>query len=287
MMNGKLVAPEAATVSVFDRGFLYGDSIYEVIRTYDGIPFELEAHVTRLARSASHIGMRLPVSRGALTDEIEATVAIADHPESYIRVIMTRGAGPIGLDPALAVDPVRLILVQPLTPPTPQQYDAGVTVAVTNIRRNLRAAVDPAAKTGNYLNSVLALREARQRGAYEGIMLDHRDLVTEGSSSNIFAVYGDRLMTPPLDVGLLAGITRAVVLRIAPRAGLRPIEAPLSAASLYEADEVWLTSTIREVLPIVKVDNRSIGRGQPGPAYHRLRDAFRAHVQRHNAPLRR
>ena len=282
-VNGQAVPPEDARVSVFDRGFLYGDSVYEVIRTYGGIPFEVDAHVTRLAASAAHIGMTLPVSLATLTDEISAAVAVPDHPESYVRVVITRGAGPIGLDPNLAVDPVRVLLVQPLPAPTPEQYAEGVTIAVTGVRRNLKAAINPAAKTGNYLNSVLALAEAKKKGAYEAVMLDHRELITEGSSSNIFAVLGDRLITPPLAVGLLAGITRSVVLRIAHSAGLRPIEAPLSVESLIGADEVMLTSTIREILPVVRVNDHAIGDGRPGAAYRRLRQAFAAHVAEHNA----
>ena len=239
-MNGQPVPPEDATVSVFDRGFLYGDSVYEVIRTYDGLPFELNAHVDRLVSSAQRIGMRLPVSRAAMTDEVAAAVAIADLPDAYIRIVVTRGAGPIGLDPGLAVNPIRLVIVQPLNPPSPEMYEKGVTVAVTSVRRNLKGAIDPNAKTGNYLNSVLALSEARKRQAYEAIMLDHRDLITEGSSSNVFAVLGDRLVTPPLEVGILAGITRSVVLKIAAEAGLKALEAPLSVTSLTGADEVLI-----------------------------------------------
>ena len=286
-MNGKPVAPEEATVSVFDRGFLYGDSVYEVIRTYEGIPFEVEAHLERLSKSAAHIGMTLPVSRAALTDELAAAVAIADHDESYIRIVVTRGAGPIGLDPALAVDPVRLMILKPLPAPTAEQYEQGVKVSIPSIRRNLKTAVDPAAKTGNYLNSVLALAEAKKRGAYEAIMLDHHGLVTEGSTSNIFAVLGDRLVTPPLDTGLLAGITRSVVLKIATQAQLRPLEMPLSPLTLAGADELMLTSSIREVLPITRVDDAPVGDGRPGPAYQRLRHAFAEYVRRHNASVPR
>ena len=283
LMNGRPVPPESATVSVFDRGFLYGDSIYEVVRTYGGIPFELDLHLTRLGSSADLIGMRVPVSPAALNAEVSTAIAIAAQGELYIRMVITRGGGPIGLDPALATEPVRLIIVQPLNPPTTQQYTEGVHVFIPTVRRNLKAAVDPRAKTGNYLNSVLALGEAKKQGAYEAVMLDHTGLVTEGSSSNVFAVFGDRLVTPPLELGLLAGVTRSVVLDIAADAGLRPLEAPLSEASLIGADEVLLTSTIREILPVVRVNESPVAQGRPGPAYSRLRQAFRAYVDRHNA----
>ncbi len=283
LMNGKPVAPAAATVSVFDRGFLYGDSVYEVIRTYDGVPFEVHAHLERLDGSATRIGMRLPVSQAALTEEVAAAVALADLPEAYIRIVVTRGSGEIGLDPSLAVDPVRLMIVKPLTPPGSEAYTDGVRISVPAVRRNHKLALDPAAKTGNYLNSILALAEARRRGAYEAVILDHRGLVTEGSTSNVFAVLGDRLLTPPLDTGLLAGITRGVVLKIAPQAGLRPLEVPLAVDTLLGADEVMLTSTSREVLPVVEVDDEPIGAGTPGPAYRRLRAAFAEYVAAHNA----
>ena len=282
LVNGRQVPAEDARVSVFDRGFLYGDSVYEVIRTYDGKLFELEAHVARLDASAAHIGMSLPVSHAALNEEVARAAAAVDAGESYVRVVITRGAGPIGLDPDLAIDPVRVIIVMPLPSPSPESYENGIAIAIPSVRRNLKAAVDPAAKTGNYLNSILALAEARRRGAYEGVMLDHRGLVAEGSTSNVFAVFGDRLLTPPLEVGLLAGITRSVVLRVAPRAGLKPVEAPLSPASLAAADEVMLTSTIREILPVVRVDDVAVGGGRPGPVYRRLRSAFATYIADHN-----
>ena len=282
-IDGRFVSEREATVSVFDRGFLYGDSVYEVIRTYEGIPFELSAHLDRLVASAAHIGMTLPVERDVLVEDVHAVLERMASPAVYIRLIVTRGGGPIGLDPALAAGPLRVVIALPLAPPTAEQYERGVNAVIPAVRRNLPTAIDPKAKTGNYLNSILALAAARKRDAYEAIMLDHRGLVTEGSTSNIFAVLGDRLVTPALDVGLLAGITRSVILRIAERAQLRAIETPLSANTLYEADEVMLSSTVRELLAVVQIDGQSVGTGQPGPAYARLRAAFAAYVAEHNA----
>ena len=160
-------------------------------------------------------------------------------------------------------------------------YADGVPVALVSVRRNLRSAIDPAAKTGNYLNSVMALAEAKQRGAYEAIMLDHRDYVTEGASSNIFAVFERAVFTPPLDAGILAGVTRGVVFEVARRAGLRVLELPLTEAALQHADEVFITSSIRELVPVVKVDDGVIGNGRPGPIYKRIRQLFDEYVEQY------
>jgi branched-chain amino acid aminotransferase len=277
-INGRIVPPEAATVSVFDRGFLYGDSVYEVIRTYRGVPFELEAHLQRLEGSALLIAMRLPVSAEQIATEVAATHAATGRPESYLRIVVTRGAGEIGLDPGLAVDPLRLVYAMPLKVPSAEVYERGVTLALVSVRRNLRTAIDPAAKTGNYLNSVMAVAEARAQNAFEAVMLDHRDFVTEGASSNIFVVVGGVVMTPSLDVGILKGVTRGAVIEVARRAGLRVLEMPITETMLKQADEVFITSTIREIVPVVRVDDQVIGSGAPGPIVKRIRAGFDAYV---------
>lgn len=265
-------------MSAFDRGFLYGDSVYEVIRTYRGVPFELDAHLERLEGSAQRIAMRLPVSLKQIATEIDATHAATGHTESYLRVVVTRGGGEIGLDPAFAADPLRLIYAMPLKVPGPEVYQHGVNLALVSVRRNLRAAIDPAAKTGNYLNSVLAVSEARAKNAFEAVMLDHRDFVTEGASSNIFVVVGGVVMTPSLDVGILKGVTRSVVLEVAIRAGFRVVELPITESMLKQADEVFITSTIREIVPVIRVDETAIGSGAPGPVVRKIRQGFDAYV---------
>jgi branched-chain amino acid aminotransferase len=272
--DGRLLPPARARISVFDRGFLYGDSIYEVLRTYGGRPFELPAHLKRLGRSAQLIGLRLPLPAAAFQRRIEAALRAARNRESYVRVIVTRGEGPIGLDPALAVRPHVLVIVRPLHAPPAEIYRRGVSVSVVDVRRNLRQAIDPAAKTGNYLNNVLALREARARGGYEALMLDARGRVAEGSTSNVFAVFGARVVTPPLD-GILAGVTRGLVLALTGRLGLEARERSLRPVDLRRADELFLTSTLRELVPIVRVDGRRVGSGTPGPITLRLLEAFR------------
>ena len=273
-LDGKILPPGRARISVFDRGFLYGDSIYEVLRTYRGKLFETEAHLDRLERSAALIGLTLPVSRATLLARSVRLLRAAGNTEAYLRLIVTRGEGEIGLDPALAVDPREVLVARALHAPPPELYRDGVRVCVVGVRRTPREAVDPAAKTGNYLNSVLALREARQQGGYEALMLDALGQVTEGSSSNVFALLDDRLVTPPLR-GILEGVTRRIVLSLAASLGIPSVEAPLWPADLLRASELFLTSTTRELVPIVAVDGARIGDGRPGPTTLRLLQAFR------------
>jgi branched-chain amino acid aminotransferase len=281
-LDGALVRPEDAVISVFDRGFLYGDSVYEVLRTYRGVPYLLEPHLERLSESARRIGMgAMPIRE--LSEETLATHRAAGNADSYLRLIVTRGGGKIGLDPALAEGSRRIVIaqdVEEMRPPA-RLYDDGCEVSLVDVRRNLRAAVDPAAKTGNYLNSVMALAEARKKGAYEAIMLDHRDMITEGASSNIFVVVGGVLLTPAPDVGILKGVTRGVVLSLAGEAKIRVLEVPLTPSVLTEsADEAFLTSSIREIVPVTKVDGRPVGSGRVGPVTQRLRGLFLTHVER-------
>ena len=278
-LNGQLLDKEHARVSVFDRGFLYGDSVYEVLRTYSGVPFELGAHLRRLNESANRIGMQLPRSEDKIGEEVLRVHVASENPESYIRIVCTRGSGPINLDPMVAEEPLLVAMAQPVNPPPPKTYQEGASVALVSVRRNLRSAIDPRAKTGNYLNSVLALQEARARGAYEAVMLSHRDLVTEGASSNIFAVLGETILTPPLESGILKGITREVVFKIAEKGGFKAIEMPLTEDALKKADEVFITSSIREIVPIVLVDETQIGQGRPGRVVTRLRELYQDYIK--------
>jgi branched-chain amino acid aminotransferase len=277
-LDGVLVDPEKAAISVFDRGFLYGDSVYEVLRTYRGVPFELDAHLVRLEDSARRIGMELPVPLTTIAAEIEAAQRATGTGEAYVRVIVTRGAGPISLDPNMAIDPRRIVIAMPVSPPPPHVYEKGAGVVLAGVRRNLREAIDPRAKTGNYLNSVLAVSETKKRGAIEAIMLDHRDQVTEGASSNVFAVVGGVVLTPPLDAGILEGVTRSVVMKVARASGISVLEVPLTEPALKEAHEVFITSSIREVVPIVRVDDTTIGDGKPGATTQKIRALFAAYV---------
>jgi branched-chain amino acid aminotransferase len=287
-LDGVLLPPSEARISVFDRSFLHGDSIYEVVRTYGGRPFELAAHLARLRHSAERIGLSpkwdgprvereiartLEASRGG--DAQDPDAAPWNLGERYLRVVMTRGAGEIGLDPALAVDPIALVIAQPLVGPPRRAWIEGLKVAVVGVRRAAPEAIDPSAKTGAHLPNVLAVREARAAGAHEALLLDARGAVTEGSSSNVFAVRGGRVLTPPLAAGILEGVTRGLVLRIAGEIGIAAEEAPLRPEDLEGADEVFITSTVREIVPVTRVGDIAVGSGRPGPVTARLHHAFR------------
>ena len=286
-VEGRLVPPEQAVVPVLDRGFLYGDSVYEVVRTYGGRVFALDPHLRRMQRTAERIGLVLP-AREKIERELQRTLDAAGNAESYARIIVTRGEGKFGLGPQLAQGLSRLIyLVKPLEVPPEAQYEQGLTVAIARTRRNPPQALDPALKTGNYLNNILALGEAHQAQADDAILLDLEGHVTEASTSNIFFARGGVLVTPPLKLGMLEGVTRGILIEVARAEGLIVREEPHGAEALAAADEVFLTSTIREVMAVTKLvflesegesRARAVGDGLPGPLARRLRQAFRRHV---------
>jgi branched-chain amino acid aminotransferase len=271
-------------VSVYDRGFLYGDSVFEVIRTYGSKCFGLEEHVARLHRSAAKIAMDLPWSESALVEEIAVEVKEAGFPESYVRAVVTRGEGTLGLDPDLAVHPTRVVMVHPLTLPSVEVYRDGVAVyAVSSLRATDGTAAE-GAKSSNYLANLLALREAKKHGAYEPLFLEG-DLVLEGGTSNVFLIEGKTLVTPP-ERRILGGITRRHVMESAPRAGFTVKAEPIELRRFLDADELFLTSTVREIVPIVKVivgeQTHAVRSGQGVRAIHR---AFREHVGAPTSPM--
>ena len=278
-IDGVIRAPEQATVSVYDRGFLYGDGVFEVLRTYGGQPFALDEHLARLHRSAERVHIVLPVDDATFRREIEATLDAAasggDSHESYVRVVVTRGTGPLSLDPHTATHPLRVVLVEPLVMPPLDAYLHGVPVVCSSTRRPTDGTTASGAKVTNYLASVLALREARSRGAQEVLVLDARGHVVEGATSNVFLMKAGRLMTPPESVGILAGITRAHIIRAAVALGIPVDERELFPDDVYGADEVFVTSSIRELLPVVRVDEHPIGTGAPGPVARALHRRFR------------
>jgi branched-chain amino acid aminotransferase len=274
-VNGKLGGPETAVIPVLDRGFLYGDSVYEVVRTYAGRPFALEPHLDRLQRSADLLGIVLPVPRVALVEEIDAALARAGNRESYVRVIVTRGSGPIGLDPALASEPCRVIIVTELKELPAELYRDGASIVLVPVGRTGGGGVPAGAKSGNYLVNIMALAAARKRGAHEAVMVDGAGYLTEGTSSNVFALREGALCTPPLSAGILQGITRGKVMELGRQAGLRMVETELRPADLTGAEEVFLTSTLREVLPITRIDEQPLGDGRPGPVTRKLAALYR------------
>jgi branched-chain amino acid aminotransferase len=280
-VDGRLLPPAEARVPVLDRGFLMGDSVYEVLRTYGGRPFEIRLHLARLRRSAALSGLEPAWDDQRCAQEVGRTLAASlggDPPdaeaapwnvgERSVRIVMTRGGG----EQAPEVPPAALVIAEPLRAPPLRAYQQGVKVVLVEAPRG---RVDPAAKTGSRLQHVLAQRAARAAGAHEAVFLGAGGQVTEGTSSNLFAVRGGVLITPPLEVGILEGVTRGVVLRVARQAGVPVEEAPLAASDLIAAEELFLTSTAREVLPVTRLGDAMVGLGRPGPVTTSVHAAFR------------
>lgn len=310
-LDGRVVRGRSARISVFDRGFLYGDSVYEVLRAYGGVPsaspFAFTAHLRRLRASAAGIGFELPRSDAWMVRALRLLLEqwqLGDGPgepglpahapsgrsrrDAYVRIVVTRGEGAIGLDPALAEHPRVLFYASAAHPPPPRAYREGVGARLVDDAAHARA-VDPKVKSGNYLSNVLATQAARALGAHEALRVSGEGFVSEGASSNVFVVARGALWTPPLGAGILEGVTRAEVLALAGRLGLGAREAPLPAAGLLDAREVFITSSIREILPVTRLfdgragavaDERRVGDGRPGPVTRQLREAFRRQARR-------
>ncbi len=272
-VNGGITDRDSAVISIFDRGFLYGDSVYEVLRTSGGRPVDLDRHLERLSRSAAAIELAMP-SPDELGRGIADTLDAAGNPESYVRIVVTRGGGPITLDITAAEKPSLVLIVQPLAMPPAELYERGCSLAIVGVERTSRRAFDPAVKSGNYLNNIMALAEARRTGTYEAIMCSPDGRVAEGSTSNLFVSRGDRLITPALRTGLLAGITRQRVIDLAREGGLAVEEGDLSPDEVRGAAEAFITSSIRGVMPVATVDGRTIGDGKPGPATRRMMELY-------------
>jgi branched-chain amino acid aminotransferase len=279
-VDGQIVPADEARVSVLDNGFTFGDGVYETLRTYAGRPFRLDRHLERLRGSAARLGIALALGDGELTRRLEALLARAANPESYIRLIVTRGVGDISYNFDRVKGPTVVMAVKPFPAYPEHHFRDGVDAIVSSIRRNHPQALDPAIKSCNLLNNILAVREAQARGVGEAILLNQAGDVAEGASTNVFAVRAGALVTPPLDAGILAGITRDVVIELGRRRGLDVREERLALSALLGADEAFLTSTTRELAPLRSVDGRPIGSGRPGPTTLALLSAFRAEAAR-------
>ena len=279
-VNDKFVPQEEAVVSVFDHGFLYGDGVYETLRAYRGRVFQLAEHLARLERSASRIRLPLPISREQLAGLVRESLSRNQLQEAYLRITVSRGAGEIGLDPALCKAPTLVIIAKPFQPYPDSFYSHGVSVILAKTRRNLPEALPPQVKSLNFLNNILAKMEATAAGAHEALMLNHKGEVTEGTTSNVFVVQGGRLRTPAVECGILEGITRSLVLQLASELGIPSEETRLTVSDLTGADECFLTNTTQEVLPVTRVDRKMLGAGRPGDTTRRLHTSFRACLDR-------
>ncbi len=276
-IDGQTHAAEHAVISVLDRGFLFGDSVYETL-AWQGDHFAfLAEHLARLERSARRIYLE-PPPRAEVERAMRATAEATGEPAARVRVIVTRGQGPlVDIDPATASSPHLIVIAQPLGAPSPSAIAQGVAVEVVHQSRSTPGSLDPKIKSGNYLSSVLAIAEAKRRNpsAAEAILCAQSGSIAEGATSNVFLVTGGVLCTPALEVGILDGVTRAKVLELAAAAGLECREATFVAVTeLRDADEVFLTSAVRGILPVTAVDGGQVGDGRPGPITRRLLDLY-------------
>jgi branched-chain amino acid aminotransferase len=287
-LNDRFVKEEEAVISVFDHGFLYGDGVYETIRSYGSRIFMRDQHLARLRRSADAIGLTIPISEQrwpALLHESMVRNTIGNpQQDAYLRITVSRGAGGIGLDPALCPTPTVVIMAKPLHPPSPEQYRTGVNLIVARTRRNLPSALSPQIKATNFLNNILAKREAISAGAFDSILLNWESHLTECTVSNLFFVQAGRLCTPALACGLLDGITRDMVLNLAREAQIPIDEGYFGVEAIHNADECFLTNTSMEVMPVTMVDGNPVGNGTPGLLTQQLRRLFIANRARFLEP---
>jgi branched-chain amino acid aminotransferase len=276
-VNGRVSGERDAAISVFDHGFLYGEGVYETMRTYSGRPFLYDRHMRRLRRSAEMIVLDVPFSDDELAGRIRQTMTAAglNGSEAYIRVLLTRGIGDLTYDPKATPVPSVVIIVKPHLDPPPAAFERGVKVCLSPILRNHPQSLNPMIKSNNLLNNALAMQEALRRGGTEAIMRNYRGELAECTQSNLFMVKNGLVLTPPLDAGLLPGITREFVMEIARGIGIDAREQPLREDDLFGAAEAFLTSTTKELVPIVQVDDKRIGTGMPGPVTKRLLEEFR------------
>lgn len=284
-LNGEMVEEQDARISVFDHGLLYGDGVFEGIRAYHGRVFQLEAHIARLYRSAKVIDLKIPGSEADMAEAVLATCRANAVRDGYIRLVVTRGVGTLGLNPYLCKAPQVFIIAGAIQLYPKELYEKGLAIITVGTLRNHAEAVNPRIKSLNYLNNVLAKIEAINAGVMECIMLNPQGYVAEASGDNVFMVRGNALLTPPTWCGALAGITREVVMQLGAEAGLDVREEVLSRYDLYTADEMFLTGTAAEIIGVVNMDRRTLGDGTPGPVTRRLSAAFSDLTRQSGTPI--
>jgi branched-chain amino acid aminotransferase len=282
-LNGKIIPAKEAMVSVFDHGFLYGDGIYETMRVYDGVIFMLDEHIRRLYRSASLIGLTIPTPVDSLKISLYEILIANSLKSAYMRLTVSRGEGPIGLDPELCPEPTVVIIAQELKDYPRSYYEKGISLIIPETRRNLKEAINPRIKSLNFLNNILAKIEAKKRDAYEAVMLNVYGKLTEGAISNVFFYKDGILCTPSTECGILDGITRGIVIELALRDGLKAKEGEFTKDDIYSAEEVFITNSTLEVMPVSKVDDQMYAVGKIAKL---LRGAYRHEVNAYVANVR-
>jgi branched-chain amino acid aminotransferase len=282
-INGQLYEKEQARISVYDHGLLYGDGVFEGIRAYGGRVFRCREHIDRLFTCARAIALQIPMSREELTRAIEDTLKANGLKDAYVRLVVTRGVGTLGLDPDQCTDPQVIIITDTIQLYPPEFYEKGLDLITVVTARNHPNALSPRIKSLNYLNNILAKIECRQAGVVEGVMLNTSGYVAECTGDNIFIVKAGVLLTPPLHAGILEGVTRQVVIEQAAKAGIEVRQPDLTRFDLYAADECFLTGTAAEIVAVKSIDGRPIGTGRPGPITRRLLEMFHQETQRSQA----
>ena len=275
-VNGTIARAENASIPVYDHGFLYGEGVYETLRTYNRVPFLYDRHLRRLRASAGYLQLDVPFSDESLATWIGDTmVAAGDMEEAYIRVLLTRGVGELTYDIAATPVPSLVIVVKPLEEPPARVFADGIKVALVPILRNHPGSVNPIIKSNNLLNNALAMQEAYRRGADEGLMCNYRGELSECSQANFFIVREGVALTPETDAGLLEGLTRSFLFEVGQDVGIQVRSQTLFPKDLEGADEAFITSTTRELSPVTRIDDRVIGNGKPGPLTLKLLEGYR------------
>jgi branched-chain amino acid aminotransferase len=278
-LNGKLVKKEEAVISVYDHGFLYGDGVFEGIRMYNGVVFRLKEHIDRLYDSAKSIMLTIPKTKEEMSEIIVNTLRKNELQDAYIRVVVSRGVGDLGLDPNNCKTPQIIVIAEPLALFPKELYETGIEIVTVASRRNRSDVLPPQVKSLNYLNNILVKIEAHLANASEALMLNDQGYVAEGSGDNVFIVKNGVIKTPPAHVGALEGITRNTIIEIGRKLGYEVREEIMTRHDVYSADEVFLTGTAAEIISVVKVDGRVIGDGKPGEYTKKLLEAFRSYVE--------
>jgi len=274
-LDGRIVEAAEARVSIRDRGLLYGEGVFDTMRVYNGRPFHLHEHLKRFFEAGAVVGCNPPYPQSEIERAILTLLEVTGLSEAYLRLTMTRGAGGVGMQPSADCAPTVFVMVRPLLASPARYYTAGVRAIISDIRRNETSPLSRI-KSLNYLDSLLVRRQAKEAGVDEGLMLNTRDYLAEAAASNLFIVKDEVLITPDLDSGILPGITRSVVLRLARESGLAWEERPVRPDELAEADEAFLTNSLIEVAPLVEVEGRPVGNGRPGEITLRLHSLYRA-----------